>query len=253
MGLAKRSHLHPVPQAVRRCPIDPRPASSSNRAVQEDLHRSLRRRHAINLQMLERIEESRSQHHPGTGFKTFDAKRTPDYGTACIQRVYGARGGALVNASAHRRRMVLRDGRTPKTVGIVHCVGSRDRTPTAGARASAALLAQTRALDQGATARSFNSTSICARRQGLRGILPEAAERARALRAGGAEVTDGHGPSEKQAGHPRGRRWPAGAGIPVDMWFSTAGTQADASRFAHVQHHVRQRRILPRTSPKLAR
>jgi heterodisulfide reductase subunit A len=63
-----------------------------------------------------------------TGFKTFDARRIARYGYGTLPNVItsleferlsnasGATGGAIV----------LEDGRPPKTVGIIHCVGSRD-------------------------------------------------------------------------------------------------------------------------------
>jgi heterodisulfide reductase subunit A len=86
-------------------------------------------RHAINLQMLEKIEEIEVGNIIlATGFKAFDAKRAPDYGYGVYPNVYTAlEVERLVNASGPTSgEVVLRDGRTPKTVGIVHCVGSRD-------------------------------------------------------------------------------------------------------------------------------
>jgi heterodisulfide reductase subunit A2 len=63
-----------------------------------------------------------------TGFQTFDPKRLPYYGYGTYPNVYTAlEVERLVNASGPTGgEVVLRDGRTPKTVGIVHCVGSRD-------------------------------------------------------------------------------------------------------------------------------
>ncbi len=64
-----------------------------------------------------------------TGFKTFDAKRIPYYGYGKYPNVYSSiEVERLVNASGPTGGdLVLRDGRHPKTVGIIHCVGSRDR------------------------------------------------------------------------------------------------------------------------------
>ena len=63
-----------------------------------------------------------------TGFKTFDAKRIPDYGYGVYPNVYTSlEVERLVNASGPTAgEIVLRDGTTPKAVGIIHCVGSRD-------------------------------------------------------------------------------------------------------------------------------
>ena len=63
-----------------------------------------------------------------TGFKTFDPKRTPSYGYGVYPDVYTAMElERLVNSSGPTEgHVTLRDGRTPKTVGIVHCIGSRD-------------------------------------------------------------------------------------------------------------------------------
>lgn len=63
-----------------------------------------------------------------TGFKTFDARRLPRYGYGIYPEVYTSlEVERLVNASGPTGgEIVLRNGTKPKTVGIVHCVGSRD-------------------------------------------------------------------------------------------------------------------------------
>lgn len=63
-----------------------------------------------------------------TGFRTFDAKRIPYYGYGTYPNVYTAlEVERLVNAAGPTTgEIVLRDGRKPKAIGIVHCVGSRD-------------------------------------------------------------------------------------------------------------------------------
>ena len=63
-----------------------------------------------------------------TGFETFDPKRTPSYGYGVYPNVYTAMElERLVNASGPTEgHVTLRDGRTPQTVGILHCIGSRD-------------------------------------------------------------------------------------------------------------------------------
>jgi len=64
-----------------------------------------------------------------TGFKTFDAERIPQYGYGRYPGVYTALEiERLVNASGPTGgHVVMRDGREPKSIGIIHCVGSRDK------------------------------------------------------------------------------------------------------------------------------
>jgi heterodisulfide reductase subunit A len=63
-----------------------------------------------------------------TGFETFDASRLPQYGYGKYPNVYtGLEVERLTSASGPTGgEVVLRDGTHPKSVGIVHCVGSRD-------------------------------------------------------------------------------------------------------------------------------
>jgi len=63
-----------------------------------------------------------------TGFRSFDPKRIPYYGYGTYPNVYTSlEVERLVNASGPTAgEVVLRDGRTPRSIGIVHCVGSRD-------------------------------------------------------------------------------------------------------------------------------
>ena len=65
-----------------------------------------------------------------TGYDLFDARRIPQYGYARFANVYtNLEFERLCNAAGPTGgNIVLRDGKTvPKTVGIVHCVGSRDK------------------------------------------------------------------------------------------------------------------------------
>lgn len=63
-----------------------------------------------------------------TGFQTFDAKRIPYYGYGRLPNVYTAMEvERLINASGPTNgEVILRNGERPKSVAIVHCVGSRD-------------------------------------------------------------------------------------------------------------------------------
>lgn len=65
-----------------------------------------------------------------TGFDLFDAKRIPQYGYGRLDNVYTSlEFERLSNAAGPTSgNIILRDGKSiPKTVGIVHCVGSRDQ------------------------------------------------------------------------------------------------------------------------------
>ena len=63
-----------------------------------------------------------------TGFKGFDAKRIPAYGYGRFKNVLTAlEFERMVNASGPTGGQIkLADGREPQSVGIIHCVGSRD-------------------------------------------------------------------------------------------------------------------------------
>ncbi len=64
-----------------------------------------------------------------TGFAPFDARELPEYGYGRYPNVFTSlEVERLVNASGPTGGEVrLRDGRIPKAVGIIHCVGSRDQ------------------------------------------------------------------------------------------------------------------------------
>jgi len=63
-----------------------------------------------------------------TGFQVFDAARMTNYGYRRFPGVFNALEVERLAASngPTRGEIVLRDGRTPTAVAIVHCVGSRD-------------------------------------------------------------------------------------------------------------------------------
>jgi heterodisulfide reductase subunit A len=65
-----------------------------------------------------------------TGYDLFDPRRIPHYGYGRLANVYTSlEFERLSNAAGPTNgEIVLRDGKTkPKSVGIIHCVGSRDR------------------------------------------------------------------------------------------------------------------------------
>ncbi len=63
-----------------------------------------------------------------TGFRPFDAARMPEYGYGSHPNVYTSLEiERLVNASGPSQgEIVMRNGERPGSVGIIHCVGSRD-------------------------------------------------------------------------------------------------------------------------------
>jgi heterodisulfide reductase subunit A len=63
-----------------------------------------------------------------TGFQPFNPTRAPYYGYGKYPNVYTSlEVERLVNASGPTEgHVVLRDGRKPQSIGIIHCVGSRD-------------------------------------------------------------------------------------------------------------------------------
>jgi heterodisulfide reductase subunit A len=65
-----------------------------------------------------------------TGFDLFDARRIPQFGLGRLPNVFSSlEFERLCNAAGPTNgRVVMRDGvTTPRAVGIVHCVGSRDK------------------------------------------------------------------------------------------------------------------------------
>ncbi len=87
-------------------------------------------RHAIDFDQKETFVEIKvGTIIVATGFKSFDARRVPAYGYGVYPNVYTAlEVERLVNASGPTAgEVVLRDGREPKAIGIIHCVGSRDK------------------------------------------------------------------------------------------------------------------------------
>ena len=86
-------------------------------------------RKAIDFKMQDEIKEiSVGTVILSTGFKPFDPVNTPSFGYGKFSNVYTAlEVERLVNASGPTGgEVIMRDGREPKAVGIIHCVGSRD-------------------------------------------------------------------------------------------------------------------------------
>ena len=131
-GLSKRKPVYlPFPQAVPQVVvIDPETCIEfKSGKCKKTCIEACGDRLAIDLTQQERIEEIQvGAIILATGFKTFDASRIPYYGYGTYPNVYTALEiERLVNASGPTGgEVVMRDGRKPKTVGIIHCIGSRD-------------------------------------------------------------------------------------------------------------------------------
>lgn len=64
-----------------------------------------------------------------TGYKAFDAKRLPLYGYGLYPNVYSSLEieRMVTSSGPTNGDIVCRDGRKPKSIAIIHCVGSRDK------------------------------------------------------------------------------------------------------------------------------
>ena len=85
---------------------------------------------AIDHNMQERLEEiDVGAIVLATGFELYDARNMPQYGYGHLEDVYTAlEVERLVNAGGPTGgEVLLKDGRQPEAVAILHCIGSRDR------------------------------------------------------------------------------------------------------------------------------
>ncbi|MGD8818151.1 MAG: CoB--CoM heterodisulfide reductase iron-sulfur subunit A family protein [Acidobacteriota bacterium] len=133
LGLSNRKPIYiPFPQAVPQMVlIDPDACIEfkSGRCKKTCIE-ACGERNAIDFQQEETLETIEvGTVILATGFKTFDPHRLPYYGYGTYPNVYtGLEVERLVNASGPTSGdVVLRDGRKPETVGIIHCIGSRDQ------------------------------------------------------------------------------------------------------------------------------
>ena len=135
-GLGKRKPVYiPFPQATPQVvAIDPRTCLNFKDGILTDKCKkgcvaACGEKQAIDFTQQEILQEVKvGAIIIATGFQTFDAGRIPQYGYGRYPNVYTALEiERLVNASGPTSGHVLmRDGRDPKSIGIIHCVGSRD-------------------------------------------------------------------------------------------------------------------------------
>lgn len=132
LGLGKRKPVYiPFPQATPQIVIidDQTCIDFKTGKCKKSCIEACGDRNAIDLKQKEEIKEIEvGAIILATGFKTFDPKRVPYYGYGKYPNVYTSlEAERLVNASGPTAgEVVLRDGRKPESVGIIHCVGSRD-------------------------------------------------------------------------------------------------------------------------------
>jgi heterodisulfide reductase subunit A len=130
-GIGERKPIYiPFPQAVPPVPvIDPKTCvhfitGKCPRYCEEACETG-----AINLEMEnETIEVEVGAIIVATGFKPFDASRIPQYGYGRYPNVYTSlQVERMLNSTGPTGgEVLLADGRKPESVGIIHCVGSRD-------------------------------------------------------------------------------------------------------------------------------
>lgn len=146
-GLGKRRPVYiPFPQATPQIvAIDPgvclnfKQGGTGDRVVSDKCKKTCVEacgdKNAIDFTQTEQFEEIEvGAIVVATGFQSYDATRSPSYGYGHYDNVYTALEiERLVNASGPTSgHVVLRDGKSePKSVGIIHCVGSRDKKTNA--------------------------------------------------------------------------------------------------------------------------
>ena len=132
LGLSKRKPVYlPFPQAVpQKVVIDPETCIEFKTGkCKKTCIEACGERLAIDLKQKESFEEIEvGTIILATGFKTFDPARNPHYGYGRYPNVYTSlEMERLINAAGPTTgEIVLRDGKRPNSVGIIHCVGSRD-------------------------------------------------------------------------------------------------------------------------------
>ena len=131
-GLGKRKPIYlPFPQATPLvCVIDPETCLQMKTGkCKKTCVEACGDRKAIDFSQKERLQEIEvGAIVLATGFRIFDARRIPYYGYGTYPNVYTAlEVERLINASGPTGgEVLLRDGRKPERVAIIHCVGSRD-------------------------------------------------------------------------------------------------------------------------------
>lgn len=134
MGLRKPIYI-PFPQATPlKAVIDPNTCLQLTTGKCKQSCAEVCSKNSINFDQVEEIKEIEvGTVILATGFKAFDPVRSPEYGYGKYDNVYtSVEVERLCNAAGPTGgNVVLRDGTTPKSIAIVHCVGSRDKKTNA--------------------------------------------------------------------------------------------------------------------------
>ncbi|GAB4319316.1 MAG: hypothetical protein Kow0059_13240 [Candidatus Sumerlaeia bacterium] len=129
-GLSNRKPIYlSFPQAVPRVPVIDRDTCVNFQTDGCKVCEDNCERQAIDHSARDEVKEINvGSIVVATGYQIFDASRLPHFGYGRFPNVFNAlEVERLINASGPTGgQIVLRDGRRPATVGIVHCVGSRD-------------------------------------------------------------------------------------------------------------------------------
>ncbi|MGA3287856.1 MAG: CoB--CoM heterodisulfide reductase iron-sulfur subunit A family protein [Bacteroidota bacterium] len=132
LGLSKRKPVYiPFPQATPQVVlIDPETCIDfKSGKCKKTCIEVCGDRNAIDLKQKEKMEEIQvGTIILATGFQVFDAHKIPYYGYGVYPNVYTAlEVERLINASGPTGGEIkLRNGQKPKSIAIIHCVGSRD-------------------------------------------------------------------------------------------------------------------------------
>ncbi|UCH98591.1 MAG: CoB--CoM heterodisulfide reductase iron-sulfur subunit A family protein [Candidatus Aminicenantes bacterium] len=132
LGLSKRKPIYmPFPQAAPSVVlVDPKTCIQLTTGKCKQPCAAACERQAINFDQKEEIVEIEiGAIIIATGYQCFDARRAPQYGYGKYTNVYTSLEiERLVNAAGPTGGEIkLRNGEKPQTVGIIHCVGSRDK------------------------------------------------------------------------------------------------------------------------------
>ncbi len=108
-----------------------------------------------------------------TGYELFDARRIPQYGYGRLANVFTSleiRAAVQCGRAHQRQHGAARRQDDAEAVGIMHCVGSRDRNYNNYCSVICCMqsLKFAHLVTSAPGRRSTTSTSTCARRQGLR-------------------------------------------------------------------------------------
>jgi heterodisulfide reductase subunit A len=132
LGLSKRKPVYiPFPQAVPQVvTIDPETCIEVKQGTcQKTCVEACGDRNAIDFTMKEEFEEiSIGSIIVATGFKVFNAERMLEYGYKKLPNVYTSLElERILNSSGPTYgEVLLKDNKKPQSIGIIHCVGSRD-------------------------------------------------------------------------------------------------------------------------------